>query len=75
MSDQVRKQTIQKCFSELDELFIVRPNLSGQAVIGWKSAEHESSLFFLGEQLWSLCNFDPRWFPASEQAHKVQTSF
>jgi hypothetical protein len=46
MSDQVRKQTIQKCFCELDELFIVRPNLSGQDVIGWKSAEHESSLLF-----------------------------
>jgi hypothetical protein len=75
MSDQVRKQTIQKCFCELDKLSKVRPNLSGQDVIGWKSGEHESSSFFWDEQLWSLRNFDPRLFPTSEQACKVQTSF
>jgi hypothetical protein len=75
MSDQVRKQTVQKCFREMDELFTVRPNLSGQDLIGWKSTEHESSSFFRDEQLWSLCNFDPRWFSASKQAHKVQTNF
>jgi hypothetical protein len=75
MSDQVRKQTVQKCFCELDVLFTVRPNLGGQDVIGWKNVEHQSSLFFLEQQLWSLHNFDPRSFPVSKQARKVQTSF
>jgi hypothetical protein len=75
MCDQVRKQTVQKCFCELDELFTVWPNLSGQDAIKWKSTEHESSSFFQDEQLWSLCNFDPRSFPASKQPHKVHASF
>jgi hypothetical protein len=46
MSGQVRKKVVQNCFRELDELFTVRPNLSGQDKLGWKSAEHGSSLFF-----------------------------
>jgi hypothetical protein len=50
MSDQVRQQTVHKCFCELDELFTVLPNLCGQDLIGWKSAKHKSS-FFLDEQL------------------------
>jgi hypothetical protein len=47
MSGQVRKKVVQNCFRELDELFTVQPNLSGQDKLGWKSAEHGSSLFFL----------------------------
>jgi hypothetical protein len=46
MSGQVRKKVVQKCFRELDELVTVRPNLSCQDELGWKSAKHESSSFF-----------------------------
>jgi hypothetical protein len=60
ISGQVRKKVVQNCFRELDKLFTVWPNLSGQYELRWKSAERESSSRFRGEQLWSLHNFDPR---------------
>jgi hypothetical protein len=75
ISGQVRKKVVQNCFRKLDKLFTVRPNLSGQYELRWKSAEHESSSLFRGEQLWSLHNFNPRSFTTSKKACNVQTSF
>jgi hypothetical protein len=66
MSGQVRKKVVQNCFCELEELFTIRPNLSGQDDLEWESAKHERSLFFRYKQLRSLRNFDMGLFTTSK---------
>jgi hypothetical protein len=85
MSGQVRKNVVQNCFCELEELFTNRPNLSGQDDLEWESAKHERSLFFSIQttpvitQFWSGIVYYLKTGPQSigkfltEQFWKVQT--